>query len=441
MDALYDVRIVDGPVAVVCWVLALAGLGTLAVLAARPRKDPWHRAAIICLGAVVAAAAVTGVVHWLLVDIGNVFPEDLPAEVLVASGFGVLGVVLAVAALIRIGLARRAWRLRVFAVLSAAAMALLSGQLINAYFGLNLTVADLAGVSLSHIRPLDASLERPARPTAALAAWNRSDVLPAHGELRTAKIPATSSGFSARPAYVYLPPAYFAPTRPELPVLLLVPGQPGNPSDWIVGGRLRHKLDRFAADHGGVAPVAVVVDPNGSPSANTMCMDTKLGRSESYLVQDVVPWVKEHLSVAADASMWAAGGFSFGGTCSVQLLAKHPELVGSALGFAAEQEPALAKDRAKTIDLAFDGDAAAFESEVPETFFASRRHDGLLLFLAAGSRDQDFTRQAKVIAGQAQASGVEVHEFSADGEGHSWEMIAKAWPSGLDLLARRWGIA
>ncbi|MDQ4502063.1 alpha/beta hydrolase-fold protein [Sinomonas sp. ASV322] len=440
MDALYDVRIVDGPAAVVCWALALAGLGSLVILAARPRNDPWHRILMICAGAVAAAAAITAVAHWLLVDIANVFPEDLPAEVLTASGFGVLGAVLAVAALVRIGFARRAWGRRVVAILSAAAMALLSGQLINAYFGLNLTLADLAGVSLSHIRPFDPSLDRSAHPTAALGAWSRAGGLPPSGELRTVQIPAPSSGFAARPTYVYLPPAYFAPTRPELPVLLLVPGQPGNPSDWIVGGRLRHKLDRFAADHGGVAPVAVVVDPNGSPSANTMCMDTKLGRAESYLVNDVIPWVKKHVSVAEDPSLWAAGGFSFGGTCAVQLLAKHPELVTSALGFAAEQEPALAKDRTKTIDLAFDGDAAAFASEVPAHFFASSRHEGLL-FLAAGSRDQDFTRQARVIAAQAQASGVEVHEFSADGEGHSWEMIAKAWPSGLDLLARRWGIA
>ncbi|NUP74666.1 MAG: hypothetical protein HOQ07_08480 [Sinomonas sp.] len=46
-----------------------------------------------------------------------------------------------------------------------------------------------------------------------------------------------------------------------------------------------------------------------------------------------------------------------------------------------------------------------------------------------------------MIAGQAKSSGVEVHEAVGDDEGHSWEMIAKTWPYGLELLARHWGIA
>ncbi|WP_422933579.1 alpha/beta hydrolase [Sinomonas sp. P47F7] len=441
MDAFYELRIVDGPLAVACWVLAIAGAVLLVALAAAPRLRKCGRALIILGGAIVVTVVATGVVHWLLVDIFNVFPEDLPIEVLVASGVGVFGVVLAVTAVVRLGLARRAWGRRVGAVASAAAMSLLAAQLVNAYFGLNLTFGDLAGVSLSRIHPLEGQLERSSAPSVPLADWSSQGGLPPNGELRSVQIPTPVSGFTTRPAYVYLPPAYFAPTRPQLPVLLLIPGQPGNPSDWLSGGRLRLKLDRFAAEHGGVAPIAVVVDPNGSPSANTMCMDTKIAHAETYLVQDVVPWIKSHLSAATDPRLWAAGGFSFGATCSVQLLAKHPEIVTSALGFAAEQEPALAKDRTKTIDLAFDGDTAAFEEQTPSRQFAERRHDGLMLFLAAGSRDRDFQRQADVVAGQARDSGVDVHRALADGEGHSWEMIAKTWQAGMALLAVRWGLA
>ncbi|NUP73829.1 MAG: esterase, partial [Sinomonas sp.] len=357
MDALYELRIVDGPVAVACWALGIGGAAALIMLAAFPGLRAWGRGFLLLVGAVVASAALTGVIHWLLIDVLNVFPEDLPIEVLVQSGIGVLGLVLAVTAIIRLGLARRAWGRRVGAVASAAAMSLLAAQLINTYFGLNLTLGDLAGVSIARIRPLESALEKPAAPSVPLAAWTRPEGLPANGELRTVQIPAPASGFKARAAYVYLPPAYFASTRPQLPVLLLIPGQPGNPSDWLSGGRLRLKLDHFAAEHGGVAPIAVVIDPNGSPQANTMCMDTKNGRAESYVVNDVVPWIRTHLSAAADPRFWAVGGFSFGGTCSVQLIAKHPEIFTGALGFAAELEPAMATDRAKTIDLAFDGDA------------------------------------------------------------------------------------
>src|SRR5579859_353806 len=222
MDALYELRIVDGPVAYACWVLGLGGAGTLLILATRPRRSSWPRSVAISAAAVVAAAMVTGLVHWLLVDIANVFPEDLPAEVLTAGGFGILGIVLAVVGVARLGVARRAWGRRAVAVVSAAATSLLSTQVINAYFGLNLTVADLAGVSVSDVQPLESALERPGAPAVPLAAWKRTNALPPNGELRSVQIPAPSSGFKARPAYVYLPPAYFAPTRPELPVLLLV---------------------------------------------------------------------------------------------------------------------------------------------------------------------------------------------------------------------------
>jgi enterochelin esterase-like enzyme len=442
MDALYQLRIIDGPVAVGCWVLGVAGATMLLAFAIAGRRRDWRRGVVLVAVTFVLAVVLTGVSHWILVDLLNVFPEDLPAEVLTASGFGVLGVLLAVLSLVRLGAARRVWGRRTVSVLAAAAIVLLSGQLVNAYFGLYHTVADLAGVSVAHTMQLEPALERSGSRSVPLQRWRRPpEGLPRTGDLRIAPIPGTVSGFKARPAYIYLPPAYFGPTRPELPVLLLMPGQPGNPSDWLTGGRLREKLDHFAEEHGGIAPVAVVVDPLGSPSANTMCMDTRLGAAESYLVQDVIPWIKTHLTVATSADRWAAGGFSFGGTCSVQLLAKHPNLVSAALAFAAEDEPALAKERSKTVDLAFDGDEAAFDAQVPAHFFAASRHDGSLLFLAAGSKDHDFQHQAAVIAEQAGASGVEVHHAMGDGEGHSWEMIAKTWPEGMSLLAQRWRIA
>ncbi|GHG44996.1 esterase [Sinomonas cellulolyticus] len=436
MDWLYGLRVVDGPLAVACLVLGVLGAAFLVwtVLSRRPRL----RGALLFVGSLVLTAALTLAGHWLLVDILNVFPEDLPGEVLSWSGVGVAGVVLGAVGLVRLGLSRRAWGRRVAAVLSSLALVLVAAQQINAYFGLYLTVADLAGVSVSRIQQFGPELDRSAAGSVPLMAWEHPAGLPANGELRKVHLPNTNSGFAARDAYVYLPPAYFASTRPELPVLLLMAGQPGNPSDWLSGGQLRVTMDRFAAKHDGVAPVAVVVDPIGTPSSNTLCMDTRLGKAETYLIDDAVPWIKQHLTVAADARKWAAGGFSFGGTCAVQLLAKHPELFSSALGFAPEKEPSLAKERRKTIEVAFGGDEAAFEANIPEHFFRVGDHTGQFLFLAAGDRDTDFMAQADVVAAQAHAGGVEVQEQFVPGEGHSWDMISRSMPTGLDALAERW---
>lgn len=436
VDALLELRVVDGPVAVACWVLAIVGALYLAwsLIVRRPRR----RGLALFAAAAVATPLLTLLVHWFLVDVASVFPSDLPAEVLFFSGAGFFGVLLAVLVIVRLGRSPRAWRRRIAAVASALALVLLAAQQINAYFGLNLTVGDLTGSSLSRIVPLEPALERAGSRTVPLSGWTDPGTLESTGELRKVQIPNAASGFAARESYVYFPPAYSASPRPELPVLVLMAGQPGGPADWLTGGQLRGRMDRFAREHDGVAPVVVVVDPIGAPSANTLCMDTKLGKAETYLVQDVAPWIKEHLSVSADPGHWAAGGFSFGATCSVQLLAKHPELFGSALAFAPEKEPALAKERSKTIEGAFDGDVAAFEAQLPEHFFAQQGHDGQFLFLATGTRDPDFVAQSHVIAGQARGGGVDVHEEAVEGEGHSWEMISRAMPVGLEMLATRW---
>ncbi|WP_407812297.1 alpha/beta hydrolase-fold protein, partial [Staphylococcus aureus] len=90
-------------------------------------------------------------------------------------------------------------------------------------------------------------------------------------------IAGTVSGFSARDAEIYLPPAYFTNPRPELPVLVLLAGQPGAPEDWLQGGRLVQTMDTYAAAHSGLAPVVVVADGTGSELANPLCVDSQLG--------------------------------------------------------------------------------------------------------------------------------------------------------------------
>ncbi|GAB4099726.1 alpha/beta hydrolase [Sinomonas halotolerans] len=436
MDALLDLRVVDGPVAVA--IVAFGALSFLWLIARLLIPRPRGRGVLLLACAALAAPALTAAAHWFLVDAVGVFPTDLPREVLFSNGLALAGILLAVAVAVRGG--RAALRPRRWAALLAALLGVLAltAQQVNAYYGLNHTVGDLAGSSLARIEPFESSLERGAAPSVPLAQWRPAGALPGTGELRRVQIPNSVSGFAAREAYVYLPPAYAAPVRPELPVLVLMAGQPGSPADWLTGGQLRGRLDRFARDHGGVAPVVVVVDPIGSPSANTLCMDTRLGRAEAYLTRDVVPWIAQRLTVASGPRAWAAGGFSFGGTCSVQLLAKHPELFGAALAFAPEKEPALAKERAKTIDGAFDGDAAAFDAQVPAHFFAQGGHEGQFLFLAVGSGDEEFLAQAGTVARQAREGGADVHLEEVPGEGHSWEMVGEALPVGLERLAARW---
>ncbi len=448
-----DLRIVDGPVLWAAWAAGTAGalylMWPLLRALLRPRhsqRTPVIHTAIAALAAVIVAAGLVLGVHWLLVYVFFVFPDVLPSEVLAWSVPAVAAPLLALyrgRGLLRAG-PRPARRLRVVTAAAAACAGVLalSAVQINAYFGLNRTVGDLTGSAIAGIQSLDPATARGPgdHPLAGLSGWTPSRALPATGLVRKATIPGTVSGFHSRDAYVYLPPAYQDSPRPALPVLVLFAGQPGGPADWLTGGALRSGMDRFASAHRGLAPVVVVVDPNGSANGNTLCMDSRIAQADTFLARDVPAWIRATLDVDPDPGKWAAGGFSFGATCAVQMVTRHPGIYSAALAFSSEQEPALAKDRHRTIEASFGGDTAAFERRTPLQLMRHRRFDGNALYLAAGVRDHQFVGYLNVLAGAARQAGFSVRERLIPGVGHSWEVAANGLGGGLDFLAPRWGI-
>lgn len=457
MDWVADVRLTDGPVYWAAWVLGSAA-GVFLVWpprAGRPvnpgpvnpgpvtpgpfaRRTRGRRRWFLSVAAALAtAAAVVLLVHWILIYWTSAFPEELPLEVLAWAFAGVAALLLVV-----LRFPARLWRRRVLDVVALLAVVFLAAVQINAYFGLNRTVADLTGTALTRIPALEQELMRqPGSPATPLAGWKAANELPTDGVLRTASIPGTVSGIQTRSSYIYLPPAYFAANRPSLPVLVLVPGQPGGPADWLTGGSLRPRMDSFAAQHGGVAPVVVVVDPNGSQSANNLCMDSAIAKADTYLSVDVPAWISATLDVDPDHRQWAVGGFSFGATCAVQLGARHPEVYTGVLAFSSESEPALAKERQKTVDAAFHGDTAAFDAEVPLTLLKERQYPGSVAYFAAGATDPEFVGNLRTLEAAARGAGFTVGSDVVPHTGHSWDVLTPGMANGLALLATHWGWA
>lgn len=454
VDFLADVHLTDGPVLWFAWAAGAVGLGWL--LWARGRR--WL---VTAAGALLLAAGVVAAVHWLLIYAFSALPESLPREVLawfVAVVFALFLYLLRLWKLRHPSPAgapsagpppagprpagRSAWRGRTAATAAMMGVFLLAAVQINAYFGLNHTVSDVMGTAVARIQPLEAGLQRQpaaAAPTA-LTSWRAPEGLPTAGVLRKATIPGTASGFSSREAYVYLPPAYQAAPRPALPVLVLFSGQPGSPSDWLTGGALRSRMDRFAQDHDGVAPVVVVVDPNGTASANTLCMDSRLAKADTFLAVDVPRWIEQTLDVDPDHRQWAAGGFSFGATCALQMGTRHPDVYTSVLAFSSEREPALAKERQKTIDAAFGGDVEAFDRQTPLTIMRGTRFEGHSVYFGAGSRDPEFLAYMDELSAAARQAGFSVQAQPVANTGHSWEAASRGLPAALDFVAERWGI-
>ncbi|HET6242003.1 MAG TPA: alpha/beta hydrolase-fold protein [Arthrobacter sp.] len=473
MDWIENIRLVDGPVLWIAWAAGAAGGAYLLWPRRRPALRPGsgreigramaRAAALLCAAVLLAVALVAGV-HWLLIYGVAVFPGELPRETLAWSVPAVAAVLLWLLRLHGIwrrgsgrrtsrpgatgpGAARssgrgtRSWRSTAIATAAFLGVFALSAVQINAYFGLNHSVSDLMGTAVARIQPLGAELKRlpGAAPAVSLAQW-RAPAGQTAGVIRRAEIPGPASGFSSREAYVYLPPAYLSLPRPVLPVLVLFSGQPGGPSDWLTGGALRSRLDRFAAEHGGVAPVVVVVDPNGTPSGNTLCMDSRIARADTFLARDVPAWIKQTLDVDPNPERWAAGGFSFGATCAMQMVTRHPDVYSAALAFSSENEPALAKERDKTVQASFGGDVGAFDRQTPLQLMREQRYEGRAVYFGAGERDPEFVGYMDQLSAAARSAGFTVEAHRIPHAGHSWEAASVGLPGGLEFLAERWGL-
>jgi S-formylglutathione hydrolase FrmB len=454
VDFIEDIRLVDGPVVWTAWLAGAAGMAYL--LWRSGRRHTISASAVVIAAALMVSAALVAGSHLVLIYVLSVFPEELPWETLVWSVPAVAALLLWLLRLHGIW-GRRPFlasiprpalpvvhRVRSTAVASAALLGVvaLSAVQINAYFGLNHTVSDVTGTAVARIPVLEDALKRrPGESTPeSLSVWSPPASLPAEGTLRKASIPGTVSGFRSRDAYIYLPPAYQGSLRPALPVLVLFSGQPGTPADWLTGGALRSRMDRFAAGHGGVSPVVVVVDPNGTAGGNTLCMDSRIAQADTFLAQDVPAWIRGTLDVDPDPQQWAAGGFSFGATCAMQMVTRHPDIYSAALAFSSEKEPAIAKERHKTVDAAFGGDTAAFDRLTPLRVMQDRRFDGKAIYFGAGDRDPEFVEYMALLAGAARGAGFTVEAHKIANAGHSWETASRGLPGGLDFLAARWGI-
>ena len=332
---------------------------------------------------------------------------------------------------------------------AALAAALLA---INAFFGAYPSLAAVLGLgvpttpldSLPAAAPLPRAPERGAGPL--LANWTAPSDLPAEGAVVTATVPAGDQsgtrGFKPRQAFLYLPPAYLTAQRPALPVLVLMAGQPGSPRDWFEIGRLKETMDAYAAAHGGLAPVVVVVDPLGSPYRNPLCSDTpRGGRAATYLQQDVPTWITTHLQVDPDRSHWAIAGLSNGGTCALQVVTRAPESYRTFLAMSPEEHPTLGGEQ-RTIDRGFGGDRAAYEANDPLSLMAAAppgRYDGVAGLISIGAQDEEYASAVPALVNGARGAGIEVDTRQYEG-GHGWAVWSAALADEVDWLGERLGL-
>ncbi|MEV7772660.1 alpha/beta hydrolase-fold protein [Kitasatospora sp. NPDC086791] len=268
--------------------------------------------------------------------------------------------------------------------------------------------------------------------------WRPPADLPTKGTVSVVSIPGLRSGFKARDAYVYLPPAYQANPRPLLPVVVMLTGQPGEPGDWVLRGQLNERMDDFAAQHGGLAPIVVMPDQLGSTWANTLCLDSKIAKMQTYLASDVPFWIHQNLQTATGRKSWAVGGASMGGTCALQLGVNAPDVYGTVLDMSGQEEPTLGT-REDTVKAAYDGDGKKFDAVDPLQVMARKKFPDTNVALLVGETDAEFKPQMEKVYQAVQGAGMKA-KFELMPGGHGWVVFRPGIVQQVPWLARQTGL-
>jgi len=422
-----------GPVPVIVFSLGVAGL---CWLCAGPRRYLTR----VVLFALMGAAAGTVLLFVAAEQLLSWWNASFPRYLYIYSTTGILAVLLVVPR----------WRLsrgllaKILTVLSTAAVLLASASAANVAYGQYPTIESLV------MRPGESSGEVPVRKPvpgqdttpSTEANWTPPSNMPSEGGVYEVQIPGSGSGYAAGSSLVYLPPAYLGtPHAQNLPVLIALHGQPGEPGDWFTGGQLQQVMDDFAAQHRGLAPVVVIPNLSGGSNSNwSLCLDSKQGRGATYLAEDVPRWVQENLAAGLSGpQQWAAAGYSYGGTCALQLAVNFPDAFPTFIDIAGENEPTVPGGMQSLLDTYFGGDASAFAAQNALDVLKQGSFPDTAGIVVIGKDDGVYSGEGREVYDAAKAAGMDVQLQELPG-GHSWQVWKEGLSANLDWLGRRLGI-
>jgi enterochelin esterase-like enzyme len=151
---------------------------------------------------------------------------------------------------------------------------------------------------------------------------------PNGGQVLTGTIPGTP-----RPSCIYLPPGY-DPSR-RYPVVYLLHGLPGSPTEYVFGTRLASFGDDGIAARR-LRPFIAVMPPAGRTSSYG---GEWAGVWERELVHTVVPWVDAHFATIDARSGRILAGLSAGGFGAADIGLRNAALFGTIESWSGYFEP------------------------------------------------------------------------------------------------------
>ena len=371
---------------------------------------------------------VLTVLTGVAIHVFNLVPAEFPTSFYLWAWLIWYSVVIIV-----LGWTRAHWILRTFSVIALVFCILAAFTVINQNYDYYPTLARLLGKSAANFTDLPQlkTIRDEVR---------RTGKLPTHGETIEVTIPATISKFNTGQAYVYLPPVWFKNPEPQLPLIELIAGVPGEPSDWTRAGYADTTSTAFAEQHHGVAPLLVIPDNNGNLTSDSECSNSVFGNAETYLIKDVPNYMQAEFNAAIGKHAMAVAGLSAGGTCSTILSLRNPQTFSTFASYSGYASPTYENDNAQqTIVQLYGGSKANYEAHNPVNLLTGHQYPGLAGWFTAGQSDPQPLAASHQLASLARTTGMQVCESSPPGD-HSFTFWAAAFRLSLPWLSWRLGL-
>jgi hypothetical protein len=334
-----------------------------------------------------------------------------------------------VAGLVLAGWRRAHWGRRIAGVVAVVLAVVSAGSAANQTFAYYPTFDRLFGQNANHF--LDNAQLTSMRRDAA-----RSGKLPDHGATLEVPIPGENLRFTPRPAYVWVPPAWFGRTQPKLPVIVLMHGTPGQPSDWTRASFADATSLAFAEQHKGVAPILVMPDINGSLTGDSECVNSAIyGQVETYLTTTVPAFMGKNFNAETTPGSIAMAGLSEGGMCATMMALNNPKQIPVFANYSGDESPQYqAFNTQQTISDLFGGSVAGFNAHNPPYLLTHERFTGMAGWFAAGAQDGQALQAAHALQGMAVQAGIGTCITTPPGK-HSFDFWTQAFRDSLPWLS------
>jgi S-formylglutathione hydrolase FrmB len=335
-----------------------------------------------------------------------------------------------VAGLVVAGWRRAHWPRRICGIVAVILAVVSAGSAVNQTFAYYPTFDRLFGKSANHF--LDNAQLAAMRTQVA-----KTGQLPDHGATLSVEIPGKNLKFTPRPAYIWVPPAWFARNHPQLPVIELLHGTPGDPSNWTKASYADATALAFAEQHHGIAPILVMPDINGTWDADTECVNSTLyGDVETYLTETVPAFMRKDFNASTAQGSIAVAGLSEGGLCATTLALNNPKVYAAFGNYSGDESPTYQNDnQAQTTQTLFGGSESSYNAHNPPYILVHQRFTGLAGWFEVGAQDTSGALPAAhTLQGLASSAGIDTCIATPPGT-HNFQLWQQAFKDSLPWLS------